>query len=141
MGSQFSVYSVSPLRRYVTAFGGKPIAELEHLDPERLRSEEVAEFVDDHERQEDAEERADCAEHCDRVESDEEHQTETPAAILCASRRASASAAITVSRSGSATDSMLLQHRFDYGGNIEEAHFLSRKRSTATSSAAAIAAG
>jgi len=53
MGSQFSVYSVSWSWPSVLAFGGKPRPKLQHANPRDAGDQEVAELVDQDQRNED----------------------------------------------------------------------------------------
>ena len=137
IGSQFSVYRVSPFERSTRARGGKPIPNSSTRTPASAGHDEVAELVDDHEPTEDGEEQDDRD---DRLE--ELGHAAPPTGPAANAARTSASSATSVSTSGSSVapppnrSSALSSSRGMPGKSSEP----SRKRATATSSAAIRAA-
>ncbi len=97
MGSQLTVYSVSPLRQTSPLIrGGKPRANSSTLILEDPGRDEVAELVNHHERHEEDQEEEGCSEDGKWAVEEEIHQTAT---------RTDASAAVRAQRSASSTAS------------------------------------
>ena len=137
IGSQLSVYRVSPFERRTLARGGKPMPNSSTRTPARRAVDEVAELVDDDEDPEDREEQDDRD---DRLE--EAGHAVPPIGPLANAARTSASRATSASTSGSAAPPAPNRSTAASSsrGIPAKSSVPSRNRATATSSAAISAA-